>query len=67
MFGEEKFERFSRWFSARKRSLFPKDFLFWDGSRTELGYIITSLAAQEIMEYEQIIFSTGIYASDIVN
>lgn len=32
MFGEEKFEKFNEWFSAQKRGLFPKDFLFWDGT-----------------------------------
>ena len=62
MFGEEKFERFSRWFSAQKRSLFPKDFLFWDGSRTELGNIITAPAAQEIMGYEQMDYYVPIKA-----
>ena len=27
MFGEEKFERFYKWFSSQKPSLFPKNFL----------------------------------------
>jgi hypothetical protein len=31
MFGEEKFEIFSKWFSSQPRTIFPKDFLFWDG------------------------------------
>jgi AraC family transcriptional regulator len=31
MFGEEKFGRFNAWFSSLPRSVFPRDFLFWDG------------------------------------
>lgn len=31
MFGEEKFDSFPEWFSSLPRSLYPKDFLFWDG------------------------------------
>lgn len=114
MFGEENFNIFEKWLSSQKRSLFPKDFLYWAGegfvwlymyedgmnvpkefkiidfkgglyavatdidqktdkkllntemnkflsenglehdtSRTELGNIITSPLAQEIMGYEQ--------------
>ena len=32
MFGEEKVEAFNEWMSSQKRCMFPKDFLFWDGS-----------------------------------
>jgi len=31
MFGEEKFEGFAAWFSSLPATMFPKDFLFWDG------------------------------------
>ena len=31
MFGEENFNLFEEWFSSQKRSLFPKDFLYWAG------------------------------------
>jgi AraC family transcriptional regulator len=30
MFGEEKLDRFNKWFSSLPRPIFPKDFLFWD-------------------------------------
>ena len=32
MFGEERFNAFIEWMSSQKRGLFPKDFLFLDGS-----------------------------------
>ncbi len=31
MFGEEKFDLFEQWFSSQKRSMFPRDFLYWAG------------------------------------
>lgn len=31
MFGEEKFERFNKWFSALPAGVYPKDYLYWDG------------------------------------
>lgn len=31
MFGEGNFPLFEEWFSSQKRSLFPKDFLYWAG------------------------------------
>lgn len=31
MFGEKNFNIFEEWFSSQKRSLFPKDFLYWAG------------------------------------
>ena len=39
MFGEEKFNRFEEWLSLQKRSLFPKDFLYWDGDGFNWLYI----------------------------
>ena len=30
MFGEEKFDVFFKWFSSQPKTIFPKDFLFWD-------------------------------------
>ena len=123
MFGEENFNIFEEWFSSQKRSLFPKDFLYWEGegfvwlymfeegmavppeleiidfpgglyavatdidqktdkelmntemdkflsengferdiSRSELGNVITSPLAQEIMGYEQMDYYTPIKA-----
>jgi len=31
MFGQAKFDQFAAWFSSLPRTMFPKDFLFWDG------------------------------------
>ena len=31
MFGGKKFRRFAKWFSTLPPSIYPKDFLFWDG------------------------------------
>ena len=31
MFGQERFDKFNAWFSSLPQSIFPKDFLFWDG------------------------------------
>lgn len=30
MFGDRNFERFNQWFSALPKTIFPKDYLFWD-------------------------------------
>lgn len=69
MFGEEKFERFYKWFSSQKSSLFPKNFLLHeqngferDNSRAELGSVISSLGAQKIMGYAQMDYYTPVRA-----
>ncbi|MDR2517632.1 MAG: hypothetical protein LBC88_09675 [Spirochaetaceae bacterium] len=31
MFGDENFDHFNKWFSSLPQSIFPRDFLFWDG------------------------------------
>lgn len=31
LFGQEKFERFSKWFAELPKSIYPKDFLYWNG------------------------------------
>ena len=126
MFGEGNFNVFEKWFSSQKRSLFPKDFLYWAGegfvwlymfedgmvippeleiidfqgglyavatdidqktdkelmnteidkflsengfardtSRSELGNIITSPLAKEIMGYEQMDYYIPVIASNV--
>ncbi len=61
MFGEEKFNKFEEWFSSQKRSMFPKDFLYWeDGGfhwlyMYEDGMVFPS-------EFEIINFQGGLYA-----
>lgn len=61
MFGEEKFNKFEEWLSSQRRSMFPKDFLYWkDGGFNWLymfedGMIVPS-------EFEIIDFQGGLYA-----
>ena len=61
MFGEEKFERFSEWMSLQKRYLFPKDFLFWDGSGFHWMYMYEE-GMDVPKEFEIIDFQGGLYA-----
>ncbi len=61
MFGEERFERFSEWFSAQKAGMFPKDFLFWDGNGFHWLYQYEEgMAVPE--EFDIIDFQGGMYA-----
>lgn len=61
MFGEESFNKFEEWLSLQKRSMFPKDFLYWkDGGFNWLymfedGMIVPS-------EFEIVDFQGGLYA-----
>lgn len=61
MFGEERFNAFEAWFSSQKRSLFPKNFLYWAGEGFvwlyvfEEGMVVPS-------EFEVIDFEGGLYA-----
>lgn len=60
-FGNEKFEVFEAWMSAQKRSLFPKDFLFWD--KTGFHWLYTYEAGMYVpSEFEIIDFEGGMYA-----
>lgn len=61
MFGEEKFDRFSEWFSTLEIGLFPKDFLFWDGSGFHWLYIYQD-GLQVPDEFDIIDFKGGLYA-----
>lgn len=61
MFGEEKFNIFEEWLSLQKRSLFPKDFLFWAGE----GFVWLYLFEDGMVvppELEIIDFQGGLYA-----
>ncbi|GHU01601.1 hypothetical protein FACS1894147_01750 [Spirochaetia bacterium] len=31
MFGDENFDRFDKWFSSLPKTIYPQNFLFWDG------------------------------------
>lgn len=61
MFGDGKLESFDNWFSRQKRSLFPKDFLFWDGSGFRWLYLYEE-GMDVPKEFEIIDFKGGLYA-----
>lgn len=61
MFGEEKLERFNEWFSSQKRGMFPKDFLFWEGSGFHWLYLYED-GMDVPQEFEIIDFPGGLYA-----
>ena len=61
MFGENKFNMFEEWFSSLKRSLFPKDFLYWTGE----GFVWLYMFEEGMSvpsEFEIIDFEGGLYA-----
>lgn len=61
MFGEGNFNIFEEWFSSQKRSLFPKDFLYWAGE----GFVWMYMLEEGIAippELEVIDFQGGLYA-----
>ena len=61
MFGEGKLEKFMEWFSLQKRSMFPKDFLFWDVSGFHWLYMYED--GMDVPEEFNIIdFEGGLYA-----
>lgn len=66
MWGEGKLERFDKWFSSFPRSVFPKDFLFWDGEWDVSGGFHWIYIHEEGMnvpdEFEIINFKGGLYA-----
>lgn len=61
MFGEEKFDRFNEWFSSQKPGLFPKDFLFLEGSGFHWVYMFEE-GMSVPAEFDIIDFSGGLYA-----
>ena len=61
MFGEDRFERFSEWFSAQKAGMFPRDFLFWDGSGFHWLYLYED-GMDVPEEFDIIDFEGGMYA-----
>ena len=65
-FGEEKFNLFEKWFSSQKRSLFPKDFLYWDGDSFVWLYMFED-GMLVSAEFEITNFQGGLYdvATDI--
>lgn len=61
MFGEEKFDRFENWFSSLPRGIFPKDFLFWDGTGFHWLYLFEN-DMDVPGEFDIIDFPGGLYA-----
>ena len=61
MFGEEKFTRFEEWFSAQKRGMFPKDYLYWAGEGFVWLYTLED-GMTPPPEFEVIDFPGGLYA-----
>lgn len=61
MFGDETFEAFDKWMASQKRGLFPKDFLFRDGTGFHWLYLYEDgmevPAAFQVMD-----FQGGLYA-----
>lgn len=61
MFGEKNFSLFEEWVSLQKRSLFPKDFLYWAGEGFVWLYMFEDGMAVP-PELEIIDFQGGLYA-----
>lgn len=61
MFGEEQFNKFEEWLSSQKRSMFPKDFLYWkDGGFNWLYMFEDDMIVPS--EFEIVDFQGGLYA-----
>ncbi len=61
MFGKGNFPLFEEWFSSQKRSLFPRDFLYWAGD--DLVWLYMFEEGMKIpSELEIIAFQGGLYA-----
>ena len=66
MFGEEKFDSFNEWFASLPGTVFPKDFLFWDGEWQVSGGFHWLYMYEDGMdvpkEFKIIDFKGGLYA-----
>lgn len=66
MFGDGVLERFMEWMNTQSRSIYPKDFLFWDSSNEEkqgFHWLYLYEESMTICESLSIInFSGGLYA-----
>lgn len=68
MFGEGKLERFDEWFSSLPRTMFPKDFLWYDNERGGfVWYYMYSEGMKIAGGFDTVDFPGGLYAvaSDI--
>ncbi|MCP3967694.1 MAG: AraC family transcriptional regulator [Lentisphaerae bacterium] len=63
MFGDSKLERFDEWFSSFPRTMFPKDFLWFDKEEEKfIWYYIFSGGMEVPEEFDIIDFPGGLYA-----
>lgn len=61
MFGQENFCRFSEWFSSLPKTIYPKDFLYWDGTAFCWLYLYDK-HLKVPREFEVIDFEGGLYS-----
>ena len=65
-FGEEKFGRFNDWFSSLPRTIWPRDYMFWDGEPGVSGGLHWLYLYEDGMEvpaeFAIIDFKSGLYA-----
>lgn len=63
MFGDGKLERFDEWFSTLPRTMFPKDFLWFDKEKDKfVWYYIYDESMTVPEEFDIVDFSGGLYA-----
>ena len=63
MFGDGKLEKFSDWFSSLPKTMFPRDFLWYDGKQN--GFVWYYMLDESITapkDFEVIDFPGGLYA-----
>ena len=61
MFGDENFDRFHKFFTSQKPSMFPKDFVFWDKTGFHWLYMYED-GMNVPKEFGIIDFMGGLYA-----
>lgn len=63
MFGDGKLEKFNEWFSSLPRTMFPKDFMFYDHQQEGfIWYYIYSEGINVPQDFSIIDFPGGLYA-----
>lgn len=63
MFGDGKLEKFDEWFSSLPRTMFPRDFLWYDNENEGFVWYYMYSEGMEIPdEFNVIDFSGGLYA-----
>lgn len=66
MFGDANFDRFNAWMSAQPPTVFPSDYLFWNGEWGKSGgfhWLYRYEAGMEVPEGFQVVdFHGGLYA-----